>query len=115
RPRPPDPVRRHERLGRVVPTRAPRSRRVDRHDRRAVLVGGRAMRPTTSRVDGGSAQYAANRDAYLELVATVRERRQWAIDGGDGRARSIERHLARGKVMVRDRIDMVIDEGTPFL
>lgn len=73
------------------------------------------MRPIASRIDTGSAQYAANRDAYRELVATLRERMQWAIDGGDGRARSIERHLARGKVMVRDRIDMVIDEGTPFL
>ena len=73
------------------------------------------MRQIASRVDTGSAQYAANRDAYLGLVATLRERQQWAIDGGDGRARSIERHLARGKVMVRDRIDMVIDEGTPFL
>jgi 3-methylcrotonyl-CoA carboxylase beta subunit len=40
---------------------------------------------------------------------------QWAIDGGPRRDRSIERHLARGKVMVRDRIDMVIDAGTPFV
>lgn len=73
------------------------------------------MRPIRSRIDTGSAQFAENRDAYLELMTTLRERQQWAIDGGAGRARSIERHLGRGKVMVRDRIDMVTDDGTPFL
>ena len=73
------------------------------------------MRAIDTRIDTGSAQYVTNREAYEQLVATLRERQQWAIDGGRGRERSIERHLARGKVMVRDRIDMVIDDGTPFL
>ncbi|HSL58368.1 MAG TPA: carboxyl transferase domain-containing protein [Acidimicrobiales bacterium] len=73
------------------------------------------MRPVESRIDTGSAQFAANRDASLALVATLRERLTWAIAGGPGRERSIERHLARGKVMVRDRIDMVTDTDTPFL
>ncbi len=68
-----------------------------------------------SQIDTRSEPFAANRAAYAEQVATLRERLQWAIEGGAGRARSIERHLARGKVMVRDRIDMVTDEGTPFL
>ncbi len=48
-------------------------------------------------------------------MATLHERMQWAIDGGKGRERSIERHLGRGKIMVRDRIDLVIDDETPFL
>ncbi|HEY5663625.1 MAG TPA: carboxyl transferase domain-containing protein [Ilumatobacter sp.] len=73
------------------------------------------MRPIESQIDTGSARYAANRTAYQELVATLRERQQWAIDGGPGREQSIQRHLARGKVLVRDRIDMVIDDRTPFL
>jgi 3-methylcrotonyl-CoA carboxylase beta subunit len=73
------------------------------------------MRAIESRIDTGSAQYASNRDSYVELVETLRERQTWAVNGGPGRERSIERHLARGKVIVRDRIDMVIDEGTPFL
>jgi 3-methylcrotonyl-CoA carboxylase beta subunit len=73
------------------------------------------MRRIESRVDTGSSEYAANADAYAELTATLRARQQWAVDGGDGRARSVERHLARGKVLVRDRIDMVIDDGTAFL
>jgi 3-methylcrotonyl-CoA carboxylase beta subunit len=73
------------------------------------------MRQIESRIDTGSEQYAANRDTYHELIATLRERQEWALRGGPGRERSIERHIARGKVMVRDRIDMVIDERTPFL
>jgi 3-methylcrotonyl-CoA carboxylase beta subunit len=73
------------------------------------------MRPIETRIDTGSAQYATNRDASLALVDTLRQRQAWAVGGGPGRERSIERHLARGKVMVRDRIDMVIDDGTPFL
>ena len=73
------------------------------------------MRAIETRIDTGSTQYATNREAYQQLVTTLRDRQGWAIEGGPGRERSIERHLDRGKVMVRDRIDMVIDEGTPFL
>jgi 3-methylcrotonyl-CoA carboxylase beta subunit len=73
------------------------------------------VRVVETRVDAGSAAFGENREAYRALVDTLRERMRWAIDGGPGRERSIERHLARGKVMVRDRIDMVTDENTPFL
>jgi 3-methylcrotonyl-CoA carboxylase beta subunit len=73
------------------------------------------VRIVESRSDSGSVQYNDNRNAYLELVSTLRDRQQWVISGGRGRERSFERHLARGKVLVRDRIDMVIDAGSPFL
>jgi 3-methylcrotonyl-CoA carboxylase beta subunit len=68
-----------------------------------------------STIDPRSAQFEENRVAYLALIETLKERMRWAIDGGPGRERSIERHRDRGKVMVRDRIDMVIDDGTAFL
>jgi 3-methylcrotonyl-CoA carboxylase beta subunit len=73
------------------------------------------MRRIESRIDVTSEEYATNRTAYADLVATLEDRLRWAIDGGPKRERSIERHLARGKVMVRDRIDMVIDDGSPFV
>jgi 3-methylcrotonyl-CoA carboxylase beta subunit len=73
------------------------------------------VRRIESRIDTTGPEFAANTAAYAELTATLRDRLQWAIDGGDGRARSIERHLARGKILPRDRIDMVIDDGTSFL
>lgn len=73
------------------------------------------MRVLESRIDTGSERYAENRSAYASMLETLRERQKWAIEGGPGRAKSIERHLARGKVLVRDRIDLVIDDDTPFL
>jgi 3-methylcrotonyl-CoA carboxylase beta subunit len=73
------------------------------------------VRVIVSKLDRGSSQFAANTAANEQLVATLKERQQFAIAGGNGRQRSIERHLARGKILVRDRIDMVIDEGTAFL
>ena len=73
------------------------------------------MRVFESRIDPRSAEFETNRAAYAELVRVLRERQQVVLDGGAGRERAIERHLARGKIMVRDRIDCVIDAGTPFL
>ena len=73
------------------------------------------MNRITSNIDTGSAEYATNRDAYLADLAVLQERQQWAIDGGERRDRSIQRHLGRGKIMVRDRIDLVTDDNTPFL
>ncbi|MFQ5558126.1 MAG: carboxyl transferase domain-containing protein, partial [Acidimicrobiales bacterium] len=73
------------------------------------------MRCVESRIDTGSPRYARNLAAYEQLVTTLAERHRWAIDGGPGRGRSIERHLGRGKILVRDRIDLVIDDGSPFL
>ena len=73
------------------------------------------MNRLTSAIDTGAADYAANRDAYLAELATLTERQQHAIDGGERRQRSIKRHHDRGKIMVRDRIDLVTDDHTPFL
>ncbi len=73
------------------------------------------MRAVATKIAVGSPEFAANADAYTELVTTLRTRMEWAVRGGDGRARSIERHLERGKILVRDRIDLVIDDDTPFL
>jgi len=73
------------------------------------------MRRYDSRIDTGSATFEENRAAYTQLVKTLRERQEFAISGGRGRERSIERHHERGKFLARDRIDMVIDHGTPFL
>jgi 3-methylcrotonyl-CoA carboxylase beta subunit len=68
-----------------------------------------------SKIDTGSAVYAENVAAYRAMLDTLNKRMHYAIDGGPGRKRSIERHLERGKIMVRDRIDMVTDTDTPFV
>jgi 3-methylcrotonyl-CoA carboxylase beta subunit len=48
-----------------------------------------------------------------ELVAELRERTAAARLGGDERAR--RRHVDRGKLLVRDRVDRLLDPGSPFL
>ena len=73
------------------------------------------MQRIVSRVDRNAAGFRTNATAYGSLMETLDARLRWAIDGGAGRARSIERHLGRGKLMVRDRIAAVTDHDTPFL
>ena len=73
------------------------------------------MSTLTTSIDPTSAVFQSNRTANRESVVVLRERMRWVIDGGAGRAEAIARHSARGKTMVRDRIDMVLDHGSPFL
>ena len=48
-----------------------------------------------------------------DLVAELRERTAQARLGGDERSR--QRHVDRGKLLVRDRVDRLLDPGSPFL
>jgi 3-methylcrotonyl-CoA carboxylase beta subunit len=54
-----------------------------------------------------------HRDGHLELLADLDERLERARLGGGERAR--ERHVGRGKLLVRDRVERLCDSGTPFL
>src|SRR3989441_5747841 len=47
------------------------------------------------------------------LVRALREARARVAEGGLPEARA--RHTARGKLLVRDRIDRLLDAGSPFL
>ena len=47
------------------------------------------------------------------LVAELRERVAKAALGGDERSR--QRHLSRGKLLPRDRVERLLDPGSPFL
>ena len=57
--------------------------------------------------------FDANRDANLALVAELRERLASVQLGGG--AEAVARHTARGKLLARDRIDRLVDPGSPFL
>jgi 3-methylcrotonyl-CoA carboxylase beta subunit len=48
-----------------------------------------------------------------ELVAELRERTAAARQGGSQGAR--DRHTGRGKLLARDRVDRLLDPGSPFL
>ncbi len=66
-----------------------------------------------TRIDTNSADYQANHDAMQVLVDDRREKLEQIERGGDERAR--EKHLARGKLLARERIAGLIDADTPFL
>jgi 3-methylcrotonyl-CoA carboxylase beta subunit len=67
----------------------------------------------TSTVDSGSAEFRANAAAMRALVEELQQRRAEAALGGPPRIR--ERHIARGKLLPRDRVMTLIDPGAPFL
>jgi 3-methylcrotonyl-CoA carboxylase beta subunit len=66
-----------------------------------------------SRIDPTAPEFRANAQRMRALVAELEACRAEAAAGGPARAR--ERHLARGKLLPRDRVTGLIDAGTPFL
>jgi 3-methylcrotonyl-CoA carboxylase beta subunit len=66
-----------------------------------------------SKVDSRSAEFAANAAAMRALVEQLRSRQQAAATGGGEAARA--KHVARGKLLPRDRVEMLLDPGSPFL
>src|ERR1700751_5822274 len=66
-----------------------------------------------SSIDCKSKEFRANQAAIRELIAELEKRRANAAEGGPPRAR--ERHIARGKLLPRQRVMTLIDSGTPFL
>jgi 3-methylcrotonyl-CoA carboxylase beta subunit len=71
------------------------------------------MPPLETSVDPRCTDFAANESAMRELVAGLRRKAESIAEGGGAKAR--ERHTARGKLLVRDRVGQLIDPGSPFL
>ncbi|CAG8652590.1 8278_t:CDS:2 [Racocetra persica] len=57
--------------------------------------------------------YHKNYKEMLSMVETLNERLNLAVKQGPNKA--IEKHLKRGQLLVRDRIDLLLDEDSPFL
>ena len=66
-----------------------------------------------SRISTSSHMFAANRAAQLAAIDEVRQVAERAAAGGGKKSR--ERHLARGKMLPRDRVTALLDPGSPFL
>jgi 3-methylcrotonyl-CoA carboxylase beta subunit len=66
-----------------------------------------------SAVNARSSEFAENREAMTELSEGLRKIAATIEQGGGELARA--RHLARGKMLPRDRIDALIDPLSPFL
>jgi acetyl-CoA carboxylase carboxyltransferase component len=66
-----------------------------------------------SRIDTSGAEFKANRAHNLALIAELRARLAQVRQGGGPEA--VKRHHARGKMLARERIERLLDPGTPFL
>ena len=66
-----------------------------------------------STVDPRTDAFAANAQAMSGLVQGLRATVQTIIEGGGERARA--KHLARGRLLPRERIRRLLDVGSPFL
>src|SRR5712692_6836987 len=66
-----------------------------------------------SAIDALSDEFARNAAAMKSLVADLRGKLDAAMQGGSEEARS--RHIARGKLLARERVNLLLDPGTPFL
>ena len=60
-----------------------------------------------------AAAFAANEAAHRALVEDLRE--QLAVARAGGGRRAAERHVARGKLLPRERVERLLDRGSPFL
>ena len=71
------------------------------------------MSTLSTQINPRSDVFQANEAAMLGEVNKLRELTAAIAQGGGANART--RHESRGKLFVRDRIDHLIDEGSPFL
>src|SRR4051812_36528455 len=69
--------------------------------------------PLHSTIDPASSDFARNAESMRALVADLRGKLD-AVAGGGGKT-SRARHTARGKMLARQRVDLLIDPGTAFL
>jgi 3-methylcrotonyl-CoA carboxylase beta subunit len=72
-----------------------------------------SARLATTLVDASSEHFRANAVQNRVLVAELRRKVAAAALGGAEKHR--ERHVARGKLLPRDRIQRLLDPGSPFL
>jgi acetyl-CoA carboxylase carboxyltransferase component len=66
-----------------------------------------------SHIKPGSVEFRENAAHHMALAAELRERIAAVAEGGSADAR--KKHIDRGKLPVRERIDLLLDEGTAFL
>ncbi len=66
-----------------------------------------------SKIDVSSAEFKKNKEEFLKLLNQYKEIHKEVTRGGSLGA--IKKHKERGKLLARERIDILIDPNTPFL
>jgi acetyl-CoA carboxylase carboxyltransferase component len=71
------------------------------------------MPTLTSTLDPTSLEYAANRQAMLDRLGELEAALDQARQGGG--ERYVSRHRQRGKLLARERVELLVDQDAPFL
>lgn len=66
-----------------------------------------------TKISTQSAEFKQNKEAYLSLLKEYKDILRTHAQGGSEKA--INRHKQRGKLLARERIDLLLDPNTPFL
>ncbi|MFN7369844.1 MAG: methylcrotonoyl-CoA carboxylase, partial [Burkholderiales bacterium] len=66
-----------------------------------------------SRISSRDPEFVANAQALQAMVQDLQQKLQQAALGGGNEAR--KKHVARGKLLPRDRVNLLLDPGSPFL
>jgi 3-methylcrotonyl-CoA carboxylase beta subunit len=66
-----------------------------------------------SNIDTSSAEFQKNRTDFLKVRDAYRQKLSWLTEAAG--KENIARHVSRGKLLARQRIEALIDPGTPFL
>src|SRR4051794_12949599 len=74
---------------------------------------GRPVTVHRSTLDPASVQFTTNRAAMLQALAELDAEHARALAGGGEKA--VARHRKRGKLLPRERIELLIDPDSPFL
>jgi acetyl-CoA carboxylase carboxyltransferase component len=71
------------------------------------------MRVLPTRVDRNSEAFRVNHEGMTRQIAYLRE--QLAIVNAGGGPKYVDRHRARGKLLARERLELLLDRDAPFL
>ncbi len=97
----------------TAPAQARRGGAVHRRRRSHRSCGRNSVTILSSAISPASAVFKTNAQAMKSLVAELHARLAAASRGGDERSR--ERHTGRGKLLPRQRVERLLDPGSPFL
>ena len=61
----------------------------------------------------GSQEFKSNREEYARIVENYRDRLKEVKKGGG--SQPVQKHRERGKLLARERIDLLLDPNTPFI
>ena len=66
-----------------------------------------------SKIDTSSAEFLRNKEEYMRILGEFKSLLAKTTKGGSDE--SVKRHKERGKLLARERIDLLVDKNTPFI